>query len=108
MWKNMDHLTHSDAFSAFRFENFMRTIKRMVRKSEKPLEQVAKQLSERNGILKKTRTISEKFCNCHDSGPLLFYHTETNVKQYKIYNNECFTVDCSSNGDNFYCLKMIQ
>lgn len=35
-----------DKFSAFRFENYMMTIKKMIRKGEKPLQQLARRMSE--------------------------------------------------------------
>lgn len=99
--KDVEKYGQLDVFSAFKFENFMQTIKKMIRKSEKPLQQFARRLSERK-FDKKTEIFSEQFLNAHSSGPLIRH--KNNLKQYKVYVNKNFTIDCSKNRDN--CLLL--
>lgn len=74
----------------------------MIRKSEKPLQQFARQLSERNLSRETEDFISENFSNPHNSGPLI--ESKSNSKQYKVFVNKNFTIDCSKNRDN--CLLL--
>ncbi|KAJ1519049.1 hypothetical protein ONE63_011292 [Megalurothrips usitatus] len=58
-------------FDAFKFENFLQTLKRMVRKGEKPLEQVARRYEEKK--LKSSHTFDKKeklLSGLHCTGPL--------------------------------------
>ena len=87
-----------DVFSAFKYENFMQKWKNLLRKSEKPLEQIARRFSERKFMKKKTEVVLEKFRNPHNSGPLL--HHEENTKQYGVYETENFVIDITKSGDS--------
>lgn len=63
-----------DNFSAFKFENFMQILKRFIRKSEKPLQQLFRRYNETRPIIEK-KEISKKLypiiTTCHHHGPLL-------------------------------------
>jgi len=65
-----------EKFSAFRFENFMQKLKKLVRKGEKPLQQVAKRYSEMEHVQlrrKKSKKLpaDREFLYEHSEGPLL-------------------------------------
>ena len=49
------------SFSAYPFENFLGIIKRLLRKSERPLQQIVKRIYE---VQLSYRTISVKFYRC--------------------------------------------
>lgn len=46
-----------DNISAFPFENYLKQLKEMVRKHDKPLQQITKRLNEKNSIEVKKPTI---------------------------------------------------
>lgn len=59
-------------FSAFAFESTMQQLKKRLRKSDKPLQQIVKRLSETSLLLKKLPTIGElKYQGEHENGPLM-------------------------------------
>lgn len=65
-----------DEFSAFRFENYLSKIKKLIRKGDKPSQQTARKLTEidtnscnGNEVLKNTNNIQLKKHHCN--GPLL-------------------------------------
>lgn len=62
-----------DLCSCFPFENFMKTLKSMLRKHEKPLEQVIRRHEERckNEVFKTDFLQDIILCNEHCDGPLL-------------------------------------
>lgn len=63
-----------DNFSAFPFENFMQTIKRDLRKNNKPLEQIINRKTERDSVSSNSSVNSQKhpiFKNDHSHGPLI-------------------------------------
>lgn len=62
-----------DNFSAFPYENYMQTFKKLIRKSEKPLQQIIFRLNERN-LFNETFNSGEIIFNPqieHFNGPLL-------------------------------------
>lgn len=60
-----------DNFSAFRFENYMSTIKKMTRKGKKPLQQIARRYSEMESAEEESASLTQlTFKNAHNSGPL--------------------------------------
>jgi len=85
-----------DNCSAFCFENYMKNLKSMVRKHEKPLEQVVKRYNEI--CLNKSNPIKSKdfFKNQHFMGPLT---SNTTDPQYKVLNLDNFTVKITNDAD---------
>jgi len=65
-----------DNFNAFRFENFMTSIKRLIRKNEKPLQQLIRRYSEIEkvySLIPKHNINDNKLylCKClHNNGPV--------------------------------------
>lgn len=63
---NLIHLTNNfkrfgivDSFSAFSFENYMQRIKKLIRKSEKPVQQISNRINEFD--YKKNLTLTEPY-----------------------------------------------
>lgn len=85
-----------DNCSAFYFENYMKIIKNMVRKHEKPLEQVVKRynqicLNKSNDFMPKHGLKKQ-----HSMGPLVL---NTIDRQYKIVFMDNFTIKITNNFD---------
>lgn len=100
-----------DNFSAFRFENYMMTIKRKLRKNEKPLQQLIKRYSKNENlnfllpkpIYNNQHLYSPKYL--HNNGPI--YHDCGNVQsQYLQIATENFNLNCKYNNNyiNSCCL----
>lgn len=87
-----------DSFSAFKFENFMQQLKKLVRKPKSPCCQVVKRLEERESVqMQRVESFGVK--REHTSGPLppLFH----SAQQYTQYNAELFTLKLDqANNDN--------
>ncbi|OXU16990.1 hypothetical protein TSAR_005508 [Trichomalopsis sarcophagae] len=88
---------HLDRFSAFRFENSIFKLKTMIRKYDKPLQQIAKRVSEHeNGTIENTNiainnSSIQTFKKPHNGGPVT---TRQCTDQYRVlfYNNYCIKV----------------
>jgi len=87
-----------DNFSAFRFENFMTSIKKQIRKNEKPLQQLVKRYKETQHVsssLLKSNLNNKKLYLCnnlHKDGPICNDH---DVKsQYLQISNDTFYINC--------------
>ncbi|XP_077256486.1 uncharacterized protein LOC143894215 [Temnothorax americanus] len=96
-----------DNFSAFRFENFMQSIKKKLRKNEKPLQQLIKRYAEVDNILSlKSNFNNTKLYLCkhlHNNGPIC---NNYNVKsQYLQISNDRFYVNCKNSANNCCILK---
>lgn len=86
-----------DQYSAFGFENYMRSILKLLRKSEKPLEQIVLRKIENDfsnvPVLLKSKIKSEPFyTNEHGLGPSLNF---TNYLQYKKVTFSEFSLSVS-------------
>uniref|UniRef100_A0A1Y1KSZ7 DUF4218 domain-containing protein n=1 Tax=Photinus pyralis TaxID=7054 RepID=A0A1Y1KSZ7_PHOPY len=93
-----------DEFSAFCFENYMQTLKKMVRKTHKPLEQVIRRLEEHNNVLFPSKSKSPKLPYCtneHLDGPLLLH----SHKQYKVVHFRDFTLKINNTSDCFVLMN---
>jgi len=92
-----------DEFSAFRFENYMSNIKKMIRKNEKPLQQLSRRYSELNNFnipIKKTITNNNEvsFEKVHSNGPLI---NDYNFSfQYKILRTKTYTILSNSSSNS--------
>jgi len=122
--KNISHNVHNllhlcsdvkkygalDSFSAFRFESYLFSIKKLLRKSEKPLEQLAKRYYEiesvESNFVKTSRSNSSKFIFIRmriQDGPVI---NISNVQlQFKIMSNSFFEINCDSLHDKYCILK---
>jgi len=93
-----------DNFSTFCFENYMIQIKKMIRKDDKPLQQIARRLKESDMILKDKLFITNNnplFCNQHLDGPLI--DNSNNIQYRKVIFKE-FTIACDGK-NNYVRLK---
>lgn len=72
-------------FSAFRFENYMSSVKRMLRKGDKPLQQIAKRYAEVEKSKKNCCSINKvTLQQPHHMGPLTEKYLSNIREQYKI------------------------
>lgn len=98
-----------DNFSAFPYENFLGSLKNLLRKSEKSLQQLARRYEEiQRGSVPKTSPILNKFClkGSHHNGPLLHIFTNAiRVKQYKILQTYGFHINCDDVKNNCFMMK---
>jgi len=93
-----------DNFSTFCFENYMIQIKKMLRKVDKPLQQIARRLEESDMIVKEKLFISNNnplFCNQHLDGSLV---DNSNNTQYRKVIFKEFTLFCDGK-NNYVGLK---
>ncbi|XP_051170917.1 uncharacterized protein LOC127289069 [Leptopilina boulardi] len=94
-----------DKYSSFRFENYMSTIKRMIRKGEKPLQQIAKRYSEREAAQNNSEIIEKiEIKDVHSTGPVT--KDCTNIKhQFKRLECKSFKINCRESKNSFVILK---
>lgn len=89
---------HLDSYSAFKFENFMQILKKMVKKSSFPIQQIRNRLNERNfyldnnteSILKQKFNFTNKspnnYCGVGDK-VLKIYKSDNNIIEGKFLKN---------------------
>ncbi|KAJ8951701.1 hypothetical protein NQ314_007650 [Rhamnusium bicolor] len=102
-----------DNFSAFPFENYMSQLKKMLRKREKPLQQVIKRISEGRFIKKVIPTTSNSAVELfqqHYEGPLL--QNFTGISQYKVVRTKKYVLktrepDCFVQLQNNDIIKIV-
>ena len=94
-----------DVFSAFQFESYINSLKKLIRKGDKPLRQIAKRLHKLNFCINRSEICNKKFLfKNHTDGPLNC--VEHNYKeQYKILNLDLFYLNCDDNKNNCVILK---
>lgn len=109
---NLLHLTEDvrkfgavDQFSAFRFENYMSSIKRALRKSEKPLQQLFNRYSEMESLINADKSVTTCLRKQHKEGPLPFEGNENIWKQYKVCTFENFFIGSHDSRNNCFILK---
>lgn len=100
-----------DQFSAYCFENYLGVLKKMLRKPNKPLEQIIKRLAERDvqAIDKLTYPILKK---SHTEGPLIMVDESVSQQYKEIYLEKyCFKVSEADHGimikDEIGCVRNI-
>lgn len=94
-----------DNFSTFRFENFMTSIKRLLRKNEKPLQQLIRRYSEIENVcslVSKNNFSNDKLYSCknvHNNGPVSddVYDIQS---QYLQLSSKQFEINCNRDSDN--------
>lgn len=99
-----------DNYSAFRFENFMTSIKRLLRKNEKPLQQLIRRYSEIENVhsaVSENNSNNDELYLCkylHNDGPLSndVYDVQS---QYLQLSSKRFEINCKRNSDNCFVLK---
>lgn len=81
--QDVQQLGSIEKFSAFPFENFMQSLKKLARKDEKPLQQIVRRISEQDFFPTKSQvsSASPQLNHEHFSGPLL--DATATTKQYK-------------------------
>ncbi|KYQ48594.1 hypothetical protein ALC60_12356 [Trachymyrmex zeteki] len=95
-----------DEFRAFRFENYMSNIKKMLRKNEKPLQQLSRRYAEINkSNLFKTRKSSHEmnFKKLHSDGPVIDGYNFS--VQYKVLHSKTYTIHAKNSANNCVLLK---
>lgn len=120
---NLMHLSNDvrhhgalDDFSAFPFENFLQTILKSIRKSDKPLSQIIRRRSEKTQLAYKNKinNVSKKypiFSSTHSEGPTLNINI---MNQFKKVNFQNFVLQtavpdncCSLKNGNIIEIKNI-
>lgn len=94
-----------DQFSAFKFENYMTSIRKMIRKGDKPLQQIARRYAESEEAEKK-KIMKQKLVGkkSHNSGPLT-EDCQKVFQQYKILEHESFKINCIEDKNSYVMLK---
>lgn len=97
-------------FSAFRFENFMTSIKRLLRKNEKPLQQLIRRYSEIENVyslVTNNNLSNDKPYSCkqlHNNGPLTddVYDVQSQASQL---SSKQFEINCNKDSDKCVFLR---
>jgi len=106
-----------DEFSAFRFENYLSKIKKLIRKGDKPLQQIARRLTEidincRNDIEILTSTNNIQLKKHHCNGPLLNGISQKTCRQFSILKTKHYSLDVNNTNndcvllDNGTCVQI--
>jgi len=87
-----------DKFSAFPFENYMKSLRKLVRKSELPLTQAIRRLSEISHK-EKSPPLNQKIClrDEHNDGPLINSLVTLAQFKYLYYNNWHLSINPPNN-----------
>jgi len=108
---NLLHLTSDvkkfgalDVFSAFQFESYIYDLKKLIRKGEKPLQQIDKRLHELNFCINRSEVRNKRFLEKdHKNGPLS--HERDYIEEYKILYLDLFYLNCDDNKNNCVILN---
>lgn len=96
-------------FSAFPFENFMIQIKKVLRKFEKPLQQLARRYGEQK--ITSAQSTNSSFLDIlslkkkHHDSPLLLNAGKIDQSQYKILKTNSFNLNCDDKRNNCFLLE---
>ncbi|XP_076670003.1 uncharacterized protein LOC143369665 isoform X1 [Andrena cerasifolii] len=97
-----------DNYSAFHFENFLGKLKKVLRKAEKPLQQLAKRYGEMQyaGVSRSLTKSGEIIMKeNHENGPIVSFFHNKNITQYKKMQNDTLYLNCNNDGNNCVMLK---
>lgn len=96
-----------DNFSAFRFENYLSIIKRMIRTGNKPLEQIARRYSEMESSQNKQKKKDGELLlqQPHCSGPITQECLQTVNTQYKVLKSKNLRLNCNNAKDTCVLLN---
>lgn len=92
-----------DLCSAFPFENYMKTLKSMLRKPDKPLQQVIKRYHEGSNLVIqpiKSKT-NNNILGLHNRGPLVY--NKTINPQYSTLVKDNFKIKCKNDTESYFC-----
>ncbi|CAI6370581.1 unnamed protein product [Macrosiphum euphorbiae] len=92
-----------DQCSTFPFENYMGTLKRMLRKPDKPLEQIINRYNEMASIPCNTEKKDFYFSGLHNKGPLL--DSAAIYSQFTTYKCNRFTLKTHIEADSYVLTK---
>lgn len=97
---NLIHMTRDvrnfgtlDDYSAFRFENYMSSIKKLIRKNDKPLQQLNRRYCELTA-LQKTADECFDFKLKEEYHDLVNTSSDKNVKLFKVYECRKYVINC--------------
>jgi len=100
-----EHFGSLDNISAFPFENYLKSLKKMARKHDKPLQQIVKHFNEKNqiqGNISKTKKQYPYLKSIHTNGSLL---QNMNGLQYKKLYLSNITIKIDKTVDSFFLTK---
>jgi len=90
-----------DNCSAFPFENYMQTLKSLIRKPDKPLEQVVLRYQARRKLKNNVKSKKEfKLTGSHNRGPLIQNTTSPQYNKLLFYN---FKFKSQIDADSYFC-----
>lgn len=90
-----------DNCSAFPFENYMQTLKSLIRKPDKPLEQIVLRYQERRQLINNVKSKKEyKLAGPHNKGPLIQNTTSPQYNKLLFYN---FKFKTQIDADSYFC-----
>ncbi|KYN00040.1 hypothetical protein ALC62_09202 [Cyphomyrmex costatus] len=96
-----------DTFSAFKFENHMTNVKKLLRKPDKPLQQLARRYAEIETLPLSVQSCQIQsninFRKPHNSGPLIDGYNFT--AQFKILENDLYSIYCDNERNNCVLLN---
>jgi len=96
-----------DRFNAFKFENHMTHIKKLLRKPEKPLQQLARRYTEIEMLPLSAQNRKNQnninFRKSHNSGALIDGYNFT--AQFKILDNDSYSIHCDNKKNNCVLLN---
>lgn len=93
-------------FTAYSFENYLQTLKKMLRKHDRPLQQIVKRVTEYENCVfqelkKETGNKGKKFTSEHGGGPLPRF-LRRSVRQFKKLELGSFALTCKSPNNCIY------
>ncbi|EFN71874.1 hypothetical protein EAG_07199, partial [Camponotus floridanus] len=96
-----------DLFSAFKYENFLQEVKKIIRKADKPLQQLHRRYMEKNDAICNTDLTYEEnskiqLLNEHYDGPLI---QDCTNPQYKSINMAQYIIKVNDNANNCCFMK---